>query len=124
MLNWSINKILAGPDYFTCQRLNARLPKSVCIRRQTKKVIQAPNPTPIYLCQDCAQGGEIARGKGKAVPNKKPPVACAFASCVETAKVRGLCPNHYSKWTAGHLPDMGPFVRVRKWKRTGQRPEV
>ncbi len=111
-----IDQILAGPDYFTCLRLTTRLPKSVCIQRQTQRWAVTPISLPVYLCQDCAQGAEIARGKGVIVPKKKPPVICAADDCEQIAKVRGLCPNCYSKWSAGHLPEMGPYIRVRRPK--------
>ena len=116
MVDLSIDQILAGPDYFICLRLTTRLPKSICIQRQTQRVAVAPISLPVYLCQDCARGAEIAREKGVIVPQKKPPVICAADGCEEQARVRGLCPNHYSKWSAGYLPEMGPYIRVRRPK--------
>ena len=55
-------KILAGPDYFTCQRTHARIKKTECVTRQTegayvegswKKEIPPE-------CKECEQGKEIS----------------------------------------------------------------
>ncbi len=120
MSDRSIDQILAGPDYFTCERLTARLPKSVCIQRQTKRVVIGP--THWYLCFDCAQGAEIAKSQDKVVPQQKPPVICAAEGCDKPAGTRKLCGTCYGRWQHGRLPEMGPFVRIRK--QTGQRAEV
>ena len=54
-------KILAGPDYFSCEKTHGRIKKSECVTRQEVGICP-----PGYLrreipfeCQDCAQGREI-----------------------------------------------------------------
>jgi hypothetical protein len=67
-------KIMAGPEYFTCQRTHTRMKKAECIRRQTKGVrlegsLKKEVPPE---CKECAQGAEIMAGekgsKGESLP--------------------------------------------------------
>lgn len=111
-----IDKILAGPDYFFCDTYRCRLTKAICIKRQTHKVSMKRGPEegkPDYPCTGCAQGAEIAREHGIAVPKKKSPEPCKV--CGEPRIYRELCPACYRAWRTGKLDDvLGPYAMVRE----------
>jgi len=55
-------KIMAGPEYFTCERTHTRMKKAECVRRQTEGAFvegsfkkEVPSE-----CRDCAQGKVIS----------------------------------------------------------------
>jgi len=49
--------VLAGPDFFDCTRLGARLRRSICVARQQRTVALGGFHVPAHPeCADCAQG--------------------------------------------------------------------
>lgn len=58
-----IQNILAGPDYFTCEKMHTRMNKADCIVRQTRgiKISAIGNCREVPPeCEDCEQGKEIS----------------------------------------------------------------
>ena len=112
----TVEKILAGPEYFDCVNLRARLRQEVCIQRQTQPYRFSWVAVPVRLCEDCKQGAKNIREAGGTVPAKPTKPACTILECETQARLRGLCLLHYSKWQQGSLPELGPFFRVRARK--------
>ena len=58
-----IQSILAGPDYFTCEKMHTRMKKADCIVRRTRglKLSAIGNCYEVPPeCEDCKQGKEIS----------------------------------------------------------------
>jgi len=63
-LNLSAEEVLAGPEYFDCERLHARMRKAVCIKRQVDGFrITAGDYVP-EACKACGQGRRIREEAG------------------------------------------------------------
>jgi len=68
MMQGDIAELLAGPDYFRCERNHARMRKSVCLDRQEKGIHTGLHHREIPPeCRDCPQGREIKAGLEKPV---------------------------------------------------------
>lgn len=90
--------IIKGPEYFDCEKLNARIRKSCCIARQRKAehpklfYVHPGYPPDFQHCLDCPQGREIM--KGEKIPMKKG----ICKNCTRPGMPivgRGLCPACY-----------------------------
>ena len=63
-MNLSAEEVLAGPEYFDCERLHARMRKAVCIKRQVDGFrITAGDYVP-EACKACGQGRRIREEAG------------------------------------------------------------
>lgn len=90
--------IIKGPDYFDCEKLNARIKKSCCIARQRKAerpklfYVHPGYPPDFEQCLDCPQGLEIMKGEN--TPMKKG--ICKNCTRPDMAIIgRELCPACY-----------------------------
>ena len=104
-----IQAILAGPDYFTCERAHTRMKKAECIKRQ--QGIWVPGNPRWYKeippeCQGCEQGRRIladaggdqkseTRGQKEGEMEEK---ICKEPGCDRPAICREMCRQHYDKW--------------------------
>jgi integrase len=48
--------------------------------------------------------------------------ACRIGDCERTARLRGMCPTHYDRWTKLGCPDIDEFVSTTPAKMRGYRP--
>jgi len=97
----TVEVILAGPGYFSCERFRCRMPVETCIRRQKAmgRTGYGGNPAIKYLeCEDCAQGKENRRMRGETMEEKKESKVCR--KCGE-AKPLGEFSMIRGKWYEG-----------------------
>ena len=60
------SEVMAGLDYFFCEKTNCRLRISVCIRRQeANRTERSFESRPFMICEDCPQGMENMNLKPK-----------------------------------------------------------
>ena len=105
-----IQAILAGPDYFTCERMHARIKKADCVERQ--KGIWVPGmprwwkETPPE-CQGCEQGKDITQGAESATvlwraqsetKEGEMKKTCKEPGCDKPVVSREMCRKHYDRW--------------------------
>jgi len=107
-----IDKILNGPGRVKCEPQHANIPKTQCVRLQTKGVTaQGAFPKNKdrrdipYWCQNCEQGKEVLKEMEEMGGN----YVCKVDYCLEPKKARGLCTKHYSDWYNGKLPGFESF---------------
>jgi len=97
-------KLLAGPDYFTCERTHARVRKTECVMRQSEgvRLLGSLKKAVPPECADCPQGREI---KESGQQEKKQGVKMSDEQ-------RQICGDNLCKyWTAEGCTYTGPMPK-------------
>jgi len=103
-------QLLAGPDYFTCERMHTRMQKIRCLDRQEKGIpVEMGYKREIPSeCADCPQGREIKAELQKKDQSTEDSMQRKTGICSECKKekeiaARGMCKICYDTWRRKEL---------------------